>query len=219
VDPQECRSNICFGGQCRETCCTHTECDDPYFSGLDCRLFNETSACIPEATEGNDPVGALGCATSGTPSDCRSDMCFTYFTPDTDCSGDGDCTTSRPTCWDYPGAGDAGVNDCVKDICVGLCCSATDCPDYNGDRFFCGKWVFGSGDFNLCLLHEGGGTAAAGQACSQNGDCRSNFCASGTVCRRRCCSDQDCPDPTRPRCGLEEHTVHGVTRWLNVCLP
>jgi len=217
--PEDCRSNICHGGTCRETCCTHEDCGEPFFTGLDCRSYTGTTACIEKPVEGTDPIGALGCATTGTPSDCRSDMCFTYFIPDTDCTDSNDCMESRPTCWDYPGAGVDGVNDCVKDICVGHCCSSDDCPDNGDDKFFCGKWVFGSGDFNLCLLHEGDASLLEGEACESNSDCRSNFCSSTGECRKRCCTKADCTDPLRSRCVLEEHTVHSVTRWLTVCAP
>lgn len=218
-EPTDCRSSICYGTVCRETCCTHEECGEPLFSSQDCRLHSGTTACIPASPDGNDPVGALGCATTGGPGDCRSDMCFTYYTPDTGCAVDGDCSDSRPTCWDYPNAGTAGVNDCVKDMCVGHCCDAADCGDYGGDVFFCGKWLYGTGDYNICLLHEGDATGLLGDACSSNQECRSNFCSAAGVCRKRCCTDEDCQDPSYPRCGLEEHTVHNVTRWLNVCLP
>ncbi len=218
--PEECRSNICFGNKCRETCCTNSDCGEPLFPGTDCRVYQETNVCInAPPPEESAPVGSLGCATTGSPNDCRSDMCFIYFIPDTECTSDADCPQDRPTCWDYPGAGVDGVNDCVMDMCVGHCCNSDDCPDYNGNTFFCGKWLYPSGDFNVCLLHEGSAALAEGEPCTQNSECRSNFCSDSGTCRRRCCKHADCTHPERPRCALEEHTVHSATRWLNVCVP
>ena len=148
-------------------------------------------------------------------------MCFTYYTPDTNCTDNSQCTANRPTCWDYAiGGPPNGINDCVKDMCVDHCCSSDDCPDNPPDIFFCGKWTFGSGDYNICLLHEGAATGAEGDACGNNSECRSRFCSTAdSVCRRRCCTDLDCPNSSFPHCILELHSVHGAQRWVNVCMP
>jgi len=147
-------------------------------------------------------------------------MCFTYYTPDTACTTDASCPATRPDCFDYPVGGTPnGVNDCVRDMCVDHCCSVDDCPDYGTEIFFCGKWIFAGGDYNICLLHEGTAQALQGEACSTHGECRSRHCSAGGLCRRRCCTTDDCTNPNFPDCRLEELTVHGVTRWLNVCVP
>jgi hypothetical protein len=151
----QCRSGYCGWNPqvCRESCCTHADCAQLFLADQECRLVSgRRTACVTQDATSNDPVGALGCSTTSTPSMCRSNMCFTYYNNDTGCTVNGDCPANRPTCWDYFSD---GTNDCVKDMCVDHCCSSDDCPDYGGDIFFCGKWTFGSGDYNICLLHEG----------------------------------------------------------------
>jgi hypothetical protein len=217
----QCRSGVCYAGFCRESCCTDADCNQPFSPNMYCGLAGgaNTTACLPEPATGNDPLGTLGCATTGTPSDCRSNMCFTNFWPDTACVTDADCPATYPTCWDYPAFGQPpnGINDCVHDMCIDNCCSVDDCPPSGGDIYFCGKWVFSPGDVNVCLYHLGTATVAEGQPCASNGECISNFCSPAGMCRRRCCTDADCVNPLYPDCRLESLTVYGNPRELNVC--
>jgi len=215
----DCRSNVCSGSRCRETCCTDEDCDAPFVSGMYCTFTGiaDVTACFVEPTIDNDPLGAPGCMTSGGSGDCRSNLCFAFYVPDTGCLSDADCTPDRPTCWDLMGD---GTTDCVHDFCVDHCCSADDCPDYGADIFACSKWLFGTSDFNICLLHDGPAALLEGQACTMNSECRSMVCSDSTsVCRRRCCTDEDCTNPLYPNCGLEANHVYSNPRLLNVCLP
>lgn len=220
----ECRSGACSGGICRESCCTDEDCDGSVVPNTYCGLGGGGSptACMDQPTSGAAPLGSLGCATTGSPSDCLSNMCFTNYMKDTACTSDAECQANYPgypTCFDYTEVGGAnGVTDCVHDMCVQSCCSSDDCPAAGSDLYFCGKWVYGPGDVNICLLHLGTATLSEGQPCSSNGACRSNLCSgSPGSCRRRCCTDDDCLDPSFPTCGLELLSVYGNSRWLNVC--
>ncbi len=223
AQPDDCRSGVCLLQTCRDSCCTDADCDQSVVPGTYCSFSTITSptVCINEPATGNDPVGTLGCGTTGTPGDCHANLCFTNYQPDTACTTNTDCPAEYPICYDYAGAGAAGVTDCVHDMCVGQCCSADDCPSTANDDFFCGKWLFSPGDMNICLVHYGTGLLGEGAACTNNGECRSNFCnLTGTgpqVCRHRCCTDADCTDASTPNCALELHTVFGVPRQLNVC--
>jgi hypothetical protein len=213
----ECVSNLCTGNVCRETCCTHGDCQAPFVADLSCLPASGQTFCLPTPVTDASPLGSLGCSSTGSPGDCLSNLCYTYLINDTGCTSNAGCSATRPTCFDYYGDGN---NDCGKDICVDQCCSEADCPDYGTDRFFCGKVAFGVGDYDVCLLHEGTGTVLEGQACTTASQCRSRFCSgSPGVCRARCCQDAGCQDPSYPRCQLEQHSVSGVDRWVNVCLP
>jgi len=98
------------------------------------------------------------------------------------------------------------------------CCSTSDCQgSLTGETFFCGKYLFGLGDMDACLLNTSPGAGLQGAACANNNQCASGLC--NTVCRERCCTDADCASPSFPRCGLEPFTFYGTTRLLNVCVP
>ncbi len=220
ADHGDCRSGVCWGSLCRESCCTDADCDPVVVPDSYCGFGGGDSptACLPRPATGTDPLGSLGCATTGSPGDCLSNLCFTNYQPDTGCNTNADCPATYPTCTDYPVGGTAnGVNDCVHDMCVGHCCSADDCPGTATDTYYCGKWVYSTGDMNVCLLHLGPATLAEGQACTANGEFRSGYCAATGVCRRRCCTDADCPSAAYPNCALELHSVYAVPRQLNVC--
>lgn len=216
----DCRSNFCVSGRCRETCGNDSNCNQPFVANMYCgRYGSDYTICLEEPDTGNDPLGTPGCLTYGSESDCRSDMGFALYQQDADCSNDLDCQPDKPTCWDLQ-VGDLAKNECVRDFCVEHCCSYTDCPDFGSDIFFCGKSMFGTGDFNVCLLHEGSATKLEGEACANNNECRTGFCSpTDSICRKRCCTDENCTNALYPRCALEQNTVYGVTRLLNVCLP
>jgi hypothetical protein len=212
----DCRSGQCYPDVCVDTCCVHGDCA----AGRACVHTGGPTLCLAEPTSGDDPLGTLGCATTGSPGDCLSNLCYSYLINDTGCVTSSDCPASRPHCADYY---QDGTTDCVKDLCVDLCCSADDCPDVAGERLMCGKVNYGVGDYDVCLLHPdttGSATALEGEPCASGADCRSGFCATPPgVCRRRCCADADCSRPATPRCRLEEHPVYGMPRLVNVCVP
>jgi hypothetical protein len=215
----DCRSGVCSGNRCRETCCTDEDCDAPFVSGMYCAISGlpDVTACYVEPTVDNDPLGTLGCSTTGDPGDCRSDLCFSFYDPSTGCTANAQCTPARPTCWDISGD---GVTDCVRDFCVDHCCSADDCVGSGTDIFACSKWLFGTSDYNICLLHEGPATLGEGAPCVANAECRSLVCSdSAHQCRRRCCTDEDCLSPLYPNCALEANHVYSTARMLNVCMP
>ncbi len=216
---EDCRSDICTGAECLETCCTDGDCDQPFVSNVYCSPGSsiQRSNCTPKDS-GDDPVGTLGC-TTGT-ADCSSALCLTLFYADIGCTNDDGCPTLRPTCYDLA-YGNLSSNECVHDHCSGHCCSADDCPDAAGYRYACGKAVLPSGgDYNLCMLHESAGTKGEAEACASDDECRSGFCSdTANVCRRRCCTDADCTSAPNLRCGLEQAVVYVGTRWLNFCLP
>jgi hypothetical protein len=216
----DCRSGICGWNPrvCRETCCSHGDCNQPFLPNQECRIWTGgITACVTQDTTGIAPLGAVGCSTAGSPGMCRSNMCFSYINNDTGCVNNGDCTAAYPNCDDY---WNDGTTDCVHDMCVDHCCTYLDCPDYGADSFYCGKVRYPIGDFNVCLWHTGAATQAEGQACASPGECRSRFCSpNDNICRRRCCTDLDCTNPTYPRCALEFHPEVNGNRWVNVCQP
>jgi len=219
LDGTDCRSNICVDGGCSETCCSDEDCAVPALPDTYCAVSFEAgvTGCYPVPTTGNDPLGTPGCSTTGSPGDCRSNMCFTFYMPDTDCTTDGDCPERRPICWDMYGD---TITDCVRDFCVEHCCSESDCPGYGSDIFACSAWTFGSGDYDVCMLFEGTAALTEGEACASNNDCRSLVCSQADgVCRGRCCTDADCTEPAFPRCGLELNLVFSNERLMKVCLP
>jgi hypothetical protein len=219
VDGADCRSGVCSANHCTETCCTDRDCEDTGLVDHYCGVGPDPgeTACFPLSATGNDPLGAPGCSTTGGPGDCRSNLCFTFYIPDTGCTVDSECPERRPTCWDLYSD---GTTDCLRDFCVEHCCRASDCPDYGSELFACSKWAFGSGDYDVCMLFEGTDARAEGEACSSNGQCRSMVCSGDAgICRARCCTDEDCQNPLYPRCGLEQGSVYSQPRLLNVCLP
>jgi len=217
LDGTDCRSGVCTDTRCAETCCTDADCAP--FADTYCAVSytNGQTGCAPLPATGNNPLGTPGCSTSGSPGDCRSNLCFTFYISDTGCTGDAECPARRPTCFDLYGDGN---NDCARDFCVEHCCSERDCPDFGTDLFACSPWTFGTGDHSVCLLYEGTAPLGEGEACATNGDCRSNVCSqTDGVCRGRCCTDEDCTLAGFGRCGLELDRVYGIERLMNVCLP
>jgi hypothetical protein len=218
----DCRSNVCSAGRCRESCCTHDDCDQPFVGDMYCGLgaTAQPTVCLPEPTTGIDPLGTLGCGTSSSPSTCLSNLCFTLSLTDTGCTTSAECPVSRPTCWDA-GNGDPTLQECVRDFCVDHCCSTSDCPaGPGGEAYFCGKWRYSVGDFDVCLARDETGSVAEGDACAADAACLSRFCQeTAGVCRERCCTDADCTNPAYPRCALESHAIYGSLRMVNVCLP
>ena len=95
----DCRSAVCSGSRCREACCTDEDCDAPFVMGMYCAISGipDVTACFVEPTVDNNPLGTLGCSTTGDPGDCRSDLCFAFYDPSTGCTLDAECTPARPT--------------------------------------------------------------------------------------------------------------------------
>jgi hypothetical protein len=218
----DCRSGICRNGKCRETCCTDANCAAPFVTGMYCTTTGsgKPTTCVQQPLLGNDPMGSLGCATTGSPVDCKSNLCFSFALPNTGCTSDADCSASRPTCFDWPSGSGDGITDCVRDMCVDHCCSEDDCVGSGGDRYYCDEVVFSGSDLDVCLYHFGTGTVAEGDPCASNGVCASNYCsATAGACRHRCCTDADCHDARFPNCALELFDTVGGQRLANVCTP
>jgi len=214
----DCRSGVCVGNRCQESCCTDTSCG----AGEHCDVRGAgVTACAPGQVASD--LGALGCQTPVTsPSRaCNSRMCFAHYLPDVACSLASDCPAGDNNyCGDFDQQADA--NDCVYDYCVAHCCTTSDCQgSVTGERFYCSKRTFNfAGDMNICLHTLSTGTKTEGQACASAAECLSNYCSGNPgLCRERCCTNADCQSPGAPRCGLESHLVEGLSRLVNVCLP
>lgn len=92
-------------------------------------------------------------------------------------------------------------------VCTRGCCTSADC----GAGGVCWPSTLGG---PVCRLASNvgrstPGTAAAGEPCKQNTDCRSGLCGSDGRCVDTCCTDADCPDTAAPDC-MYASTPNGV---------
>jgi hypothetical protein len=100
-----------------------------------------------------------------------------------------------------------GTTACFNGTCGEPCCKNADCPG----GYFCTMLgpaaqrgtLMGTGEaadtgMPICVPKTQAGTRIAGQACTANNQCASNFCeANRHVCVDKCCSDVDCATGTQ----------------------
>ncbi len=153
-----------------------------------------------------DPVGpgAPGDAcTAGA--DCASGICLegSCAAP---CGGESDCPSGQ-TC------ASRQVNGHPVDVCVDeqVPCDSNDaCVD--PQACVATRGASGSGVTWSCAAPTGAGQL--GDACSVDGDCRSNLCLDGE-CTRPCARPADCGNDMTHIC--DQHTVNGAD--TQVCVP
>jgi hypothetical protein len=198
-DDSDCRSLNCVklnlagppDRRCLDYCGSDAYCDAP---GTTCRLrFGEDGQCYPDSYLGSDPVGTA--CTSDL--DCDHGFCATdpddgsrYCTEP--CCSDGDC----PGGYTCSLRGDSTDTNFVFPSDGTSCGTAADCGPDEGDVCYSGQCAWRLVETaTMCIKDDAGqGGNTAGQACTQNSDCASNFCELDLgVCIDPCCSDSSCP--------------------------
>ncbi len=201
----ECRSldcgKICVGPGCNQNYCQDWCGSDAYCpsSSTVCRLrrlsTNIDGRCWPSS---NSLVGTTitggSCTSDFT---CRNGFCMTD--PDSGsrycseaCCKDSDCPSGFGCRLD----GDAiDTNFVVPNTPPQTCTTDAQCSGQGGICFN-GECAYRLTETSpMCVRDESGqGNRVAGQACSSNTQCRSNFCEDTLgVCVEVCCDDSSCP--------------------------
>jgi hypothetical protein len=158
----DCRSGLCVGSACADTCCSTAEESSECAAGQICRFAafpgtgvdtHETAWCGPSTcTKVGCTAGGAPCAVDGT---CESGKCGSFGRCEDVCRSSTDCATTGEAC-SYGLAPTLPTN---KDIIAG------------------------------CVVSTG--TTPNGSACMMNTDCLSGFC-DGTQCTNVCVADSDC---------------------------
>jgi hypothetical protein len=184
------------------TCTADTECRSGTCGILE--VGGTQKYCIDFCD--HDGTGAGGCAT-GT-------VCETLQSTTTDIFEYASCGLSNGT----QGQGQSctggctwGAASCVNNVCAQPCGSNSQCPasthcSLSGNAVTTGTWTTGvptdvTGKSSMetvpvCLANGGAGNhdRRGGAACTQNGDCTSQYCeASLHVCVELCTQDASCP--------------------------
>jgi hypothetical protein len=147
--------------------------------------------CAPPTTICNLNTGACdpGCATTGclAPEVCNTATGHCYDPGNmmggqplnASCAANGECQSN--VCFDFGGG--------IGQRCIASCGSSTDCPasftcyDYFGARMCVSSQLFQGASF----------ATPSGGACSEGGDCHSNFCPNApATCVETCAEDDDC---------------------------
>ncbi len=201
--PDECSSNVCFGGVCSATCdwLDPTSCGTGFYcNGQATGTCTGTGLCEP----GSAGSGAIGSACSANTDCaglfCAEGVCTSPCVPGgatTSCPVGYACqvgsTASCGSCQMTGQIGDACSmgTDCASRICVNGACSQTCDPVSGGgcpDMFSCQP----QGESGACVASSGG----LGAPCHSMGDCLSGQCAqsgSSTFCTRTCEATAPCP--------------------------
>ena len=177
----ECRSGICDGGECVDTCCSDSNCAT---NAATCRLTRDLVSAGP----------AWACQTAAQGDGGYFDPCVR----NADCAS-GLCATV--------GEGEEMDGRCTMPCCGSEMCPAA--PD-TGQRVGCAELTSpGSPTVRACIrLLSGDGVAINGVPCSGPEDCRTGLCIedreqSQQFCSDACCSDASCGDAAffgcRPR--------------------
>ncbi len=154
-------------------------------------------------------IGPPGCPAEQT---CVTGVCVAIGRPlGEPCGSDADC---------QPDAGCLSPTDFGQDdapLCTRLCCASSDCgPPEAG--LVC--WPPPDGAGSLCwpassLGRPLPGQSAAGDACSDDGECRSALCQQGR-CLDTCCDDSYCPQD-KDTCRVMASPLAEHDSW--VCAP
>ena len=179
------------GDYCLDFCGSDAYCDAP---NTRCVLYNGDARCFPTSLLGSTAVGA-SCASDAS---CDHQACVTdpntsqrYCTEP--CCSDADCGSGY-TC--SLGGTATDTNYVYPSQTASSCSTAADCGPGQGDVCFNGAcaWRLVETD-PVCVKDVAGqGTRQAGQQCTSNAQCASNFCERDLgVCIDVCCSDVTCP--------------------------
>lgn len=206
----ECRSGLCLGGMCTQSCdwLSPTSCP----SGFYCDADSSTSCSSGYCVAGGAGSGALG-ASCASDTECASlfcdrGICTTPCVPGgtVGCAEGYTCQagtlTCRGSCQRGRELGDAcDVNpDCISltcatrgddSFCTQPCDDATPCPD--------GFTCTAAGNQSVCVPDAGG----LDDACTTDADCLSGICTTengASYCTRGC----DPPCPQGFECGESE---------------
>ena len=207
--PPACIGPGCNQKFCHDRCSSDSECD----GGAYCRLYHFPSSimssetvfanCEPQSRLMGADVGAA----CGADSECARRVCVTdpnsaqeycseLCCQDGDCPGGYYCSLGGVAERTTNGAGTNLVMQPDPD--APTCSNDQDCVGEGGVCFngLCTYPTFRTA--GQCVREVAGqGTNRGGQACSQNADCRSNFCEKDLgICIEPCCADTTCPTGT-----------------------
>ena len=216
-----------------EVCTMDAECRsgtcDAYCTGPGCT----TKRCVDFCDHHNP--GAGGSCATGTVCEITSSSVLNTYMYATCALDDNGTKVTGESC---AGGCKWGAQSCVNNVCAQPCGSNIQCPggthcSLRGNSVSTGVWSTGtptgvSGKpametVPVCLANSGAGShdRPGGAACTQNGDCESQFCeATLEVCVDLCVSDMSCavglacePIFMRAKTGLTD----GIT-WGRACV-
>ncbi len=207
----------CRSGQCEKPCvgpgCNNTVCRDRCTSdaecaaGAVCRLSGSgtlAGSCVPAGLFGDDALGTsctsdFACASNVCVDDPNtgSDYCTSACCTDTDCGGGYYCSFAGSA---NPIIINSSIRVFPPEPDAPSCSSNANCAGL-GEGLICfqGQCTYQVyGTSGQCVREVSGqGTRRGGQACSQNSQCRSNFCEKDLgICVEPCCADSTCPSGT-----------------------
>ena len=190
-----------------EICTADTECRsgncDSYCVGPGCNV----QRCVDFCDHHGGGVGSCATGTVCEIATATLPMAYAYATCGLDNNGTRtngqSCSALSPCVW--------GTASCVNGTCAQPCGEDAHCPSgfhcsMRGNRVTTGTWgndtpTGGAGQpaietVPVCLADTGAGAhdRRGGAACTQNGDCQSQFCDSTlNVCVEPCVADASCP--------------------------
>jgi MYXO-CTERM domain-containing protein len=203
----ECRSGLCFGGRCSQSCdwLVPTSCPSGFYcSGEATGSCTAAGVCVP----GSPGSGALGdpctAATDCASAYCASGRCTQPCIPGgaAGCPEGYACQVgSAPGCGSCQRSGTLG-DPCEMDVdCTSRLCATI------GDESFCTQVCEGMGSCPEGFECESAGAGISvcvpisgtlGTPCSANENCLSGLCATEgsdrSYCTRLCDSSQPCPE-------------------------
>ena len=171
-----CRSGVCAGGKCADSCCSSSDCGDAGDGGGLCR--RETVDGHQVHACGTLPANAIddGTACASSPK-CASGLCVGPDILSSFC---------RPRC--------CNQKSCTSNPNIGAGSSCAYLAAQPTTESLTGCFA----DFEIPT-----GNKNPGDVCTKDGDCKTAFCALGSVrlCTDVCCVDADCSTyPKAHRC-------------------
>jgi hypothetical protein len=198
------------GAVCTQTCCDSSDCPSgsvcfgPGTGGKYCVRGNQLQRDVPSSG------GSKGGASCTKNADCRSGLCDQNKCADTccvdaECTGGAvcrfgtlqghftlNCAQGAALAADYASCSensDCKSGACYLGKCRPACCGAKDCVGISNPK--CSTLILPPDSVNVCV--SGAGPLALGATCTQDSDCKSDFCnPDEKTCAEVCCTDQDC---------------------------
>lgn len=176
---RDCRSGVCGGTTCADTCCSDQDPTPECASGTSCTFAPFPGSGI-ETNSGANCQAVTGMGTNGqtcsAPNRCESQIC------------------AAPSMSSF------------NNSCLGLCRSGSDCP--NGYTCEYALPTMGSQNV-VAVCEPSSGNTPDGAQCSMTQDTCQGFCGSTGTCTEVCFMDSDCTAATGPHCQPEKVNVTG----------